>query len=97
MSGKNYVGSSSAMNVQVLGDDAIRQQSHAVILHDSEAGHTFVLPGESAGLVYVLKDKEWEVIVEPKPLVSGTLIKLGGSELIFVSLCGDNAGFKFNW
>ena len=97
VSSKNYVGSSSTMDIQILGDNAICARSHAVILHDSESCNTYVLPGESSGLVYRFKKETWEVVVEPKVLVSGARIKLGESELIFVSLCGENERFKFHW
>ena len=95
---KNFVGRSQDMDIRVLGDNMINSRNHAVIMYDPEKNHTVVLPGDSQGLVYKLdNDDTWQVVYEPKELVSGDRLKIGASEFIFVAFCGDNEGFKFNW
>ena len=95
---KNFVGRSQDMDIRVIGDNTVNSRNHAVIMYDPEKNHTVVLPGDSQGLVYKLdNDDSWQVVYEPKELVSGDRLKIGASEFIFVAFCGDNEGFKFNW
>lgn len=95
---KNFVGRSPDMDIRVLGDNAVNPRNHAVIMYDPEKNHTVVLPGDSHGVVYKLgNDDSWDVVYEPKELLSGDRLKIGASEFIFVAFCGDSEGFKFNW
>lgn len=95
---KNFIGRSADMDIRVLGDNSVNARNHAIIMYDPEKNHTVVLPGDSQGLVYKLdNDDSWEVVYEPKEMLSGDRLKIGNSEFIFVAFCGDNEGFKFSW
>ena len=95
---KNFLGRSPDMDIRVLGDNEIDLRNHAVILYDPEKNHTLVLPGESRRLVHKLDDTDsWELVNESKSLQNGDRLKIGNSEFMFVALCGDNEGFKFDW
>ena len=95
---KNFVGRSPDMDIRILGDNAVNIRNHAVIMYDPEKNHTVVLPGDAQGLIYKLNiDDTWDVVYEPKNILSGDRLKIGASEFIFVAFCGDNEGFKFNW
>ena len=95
---KNFLGRNADMDIRILGDNAVNQRNHAVILYDPEKNATLVLPGDSQGLVHRLDaEDKWEVVIEPRQLVSGDRLKIGTSEFMFVAFCGDNEGFKFIW
>ena len=87
--GKNYIGSSSVMDIHILGDKKIGKKNHAVIAYDAKERTTLILPGESQGMIY------WQgkAIYEPQPLVTGNEIELGESVFRFYAICDSS----FNW
>jgi len=97
---KNFLGRSPEMDIRVVGDNTINQRNHAVIIYDPEKNQTFVLPGDSQGLVYILDDEDtWEVVYDAKELEPGDRLKIGQSVFIFAPLCsnGKHDGFVFSW
>jgi len=87
--GKNFIGSASSMDIQIIGDRRIEKKNHAVVLYDSKARKTFLIPGDSHGLVY-LQD---EIIFEPKQMEAFNKIELGESLFRYAPLCGG----EFDW
>lgn len=87
--GKNFIGSDSDMDIQIIGDRRIEKRNHAVIMYDAKSRASLLLPGDSHGMVY------WEdtAIFEPKPLEPFNRIELGESVFLFIALCGGD----FDW
>ena len=87
--GKNFIGSSSVMDIQIIGDRRIEKRNHAVILYDAKDKKTMLLPGESRGMVY-LQEK---AVFKPTDVEKFNKIELGESIFVYAPLCGDD----FNW
>jgi len=87
--GKNFVGSSSCMDIQILGDRKIEKKNHMVIAYDSRDKATTILPGESQGMVY------WQghAIFNPKELSANDRIEIGESVFKFIPFCDGD----FDW
>jgi len=78
--GKNYIGSASSMNIQIIGDKKIEKHNHAVIVYDQKSKKTMLLPGESRGIIY------WQshAIFEPQELKGTEKIELGESAFSYL-------------
>ena len=87
--GKNFIGSTSDMDIQIIGDKKIEKKNHAVIMYDSRQKKTILLPSDSRGMIY------WQsqAIFEPKALEPFDSIELGESVFKYVPFCGD----VFDW
>lgn len=88
--GKNFLGRSDGMDIQVLGDNHIAKKNHAIFVYDPKKKETLVLAGESHGLVYV----NGESIYVPVVLSIYDEIEVGNSKFIFIPLCGDHFEWK---
>lgn len=98
VSEKNFIGRSGDMDIRIIGDDAVSQRNHAIIVYDPEKNKTMLLPGDSQGLAYLLDSEDkWDAVYEPRELEAGDRLKFGQSIFLFVPMCGENAGFVFNW
>ena len=86
---KNFLGRADGMDIQILGDNNIAKRNHAVFVYDYKKRRTFLLPGDSQGLVYVND----EAIFTPIELNRYDIIELGKSKFLFIPLCGD----EFEW
>jgi hypothetical protein len=87
--GKNFIGRSDDMDIQILGDNDISQSRHAIIAYDPKNRKTTLLPGDSNGIAYW---KE-EPVYSPVQLEADDVIEMGQSRFIFMPFCGDT----FNW
>ena len=87
--GKNFVGTSSAMDIQILGDRKIEKKNHALIMYDSRQKKTMLIPSDSRGMVY-LQEK---AIFEPVALEPYDEIEIGESVFKFLPFCGT----EFSW
>ncbi|MBQ2746009.1 MAG: FHA domain-containing protein [Lachnospiraceae bacterium] len=87
--GKNFMGRADNMQIQILGDNAISRVNHAAIIYDHKNRSTFLMPGDSQGLVYLNN----EAVYAPTELHQYSLIELGRSKFIFIPLCGEH----FEW
>ena len=87
--GKNFVGRSDDMDIQILGDNNISRKNHAIIIYDKKKRETVLLPGDSSGIAY-LND---EAVYTPSTLSSYDTIELGNSKFSFEPFCGDH----FEW
>lgn len=90
--GKNYVGSSSKMDIYITGDRKIEKENHAVILYDPVGKKSILLPGESRGMVYW----QGEAIFEPQELAADDRVELGDSCFRFVPFCSPDFDWKDN-
>ena len=84
--GKNFVGSSAEMDIQIQGDDKVDGYRHAILAYDEETHQITLLPGESEGLVYL----ENVALYTPKILETNARIGLGDSNFMFIPFCGDS-------
>lgn len=87
--GKNFIGMSSMMDIQVLGDKRIEKRNHAVILYDAKTRTTVLLPADSRGMVYLQE----QAVFEPKTIEPFSKIELGESVFVYAPLCGGD----FDW
>lgn len=88
-SGKNFVGRSDDMDIQLLGDNGISRKNHTIIVYDAKKRETVMLPGDSAGIAYL----NGGAVYMPTVLNPYDVIELGNSRFLFVSFCGDH----FEW
>ena len=84
--GKNFIGRADNMHIQILGDNTVSRINHAAITYDPKNRATYLLPGDSSGLAYI----NGEAVYSPTRLEPFTVIEIGQSRFIFVSLCGDH-------
>lgn len=87
--GKNFVGRSDDMDIQILGDNQISRKNHTIIVYDAKKRNTVMLPGDAAGIAYL----NGEAVYVPTPLTPYDVIELGNSKFLFVSFCGEH----FEW
>lgn len=88
-SGRNGIGRSEAMDVQISGDDTVSRENHAFMVYEPRKRSFSIRPGDGRGLVYLNGDE----VVQATDIKAYDIIELGETQLIFVSLCGEN----FNW
>jgi hypothetical protein len=87
--GKNFIGGGDGMDIQILGDDKVDLYRHATIAYDTKKHKATLMPGESAGMVYL----SGNAIYTPKELEDLSEIEIGGSLFKYTDFCGDN----FKW
>ena len=89
VAGRNFIGRSSSMAVNLSGDASISRDKHAVIVYEPKSNAYMIQPGTSKELCY-LND---QVVLEAKQIFVNDIITLGSTKLMFVPCCSD----KFNW
>lgn len=87
--GKNFIGRSDDMDIQILGDNEITRRNHAVIVYDPKKKETVLLPGDSNGIVYLAEN----AVYGPTVLKEYDKIEIGQSKFVFIPFCGNN----FDW
>jgi hypothetical protein len=88
--GMNSVGRDPSQRVSLNhGDPEISRENHCIVTFDSLARKFYIQPGDSRWLAYL----DDEPVLAPTRLESGSHIRLGGTVLRFVALCGDD----FSW
>lgn len=88
-SGKNFIGRSDDMDIQLIGDNYVALRNHAVVVYDSKKKNSVLLPGESTGIAYLNN----EPVYMPTELTAYDVIELGKSKFLFVPFCGEH----FEW
>ena len=83
--GKNYVGSSDIMMIQILGDEEIRGEKHIVIVFDVREKRAFLLGEECMGFVRVNDNAEYGV----KELNNGDKLSFGTGEYMYIDFAGS--------
>lgn len=81
---KNYIGQADLMDIQILGDDEIREENHAVIAFDTRGLKAALLGGESKGFVRL----NGEAIYLARQMNSSDKLEIGKSEFIYVQIAG---------
>lgn len=89
VSGKNYIGRSDRMEIQILGDNEISEEDHAALSFDSREGEGTLLPSENGGMLYL----NGRALYLPTALSAYDLIAIGGSEFLYLPFAGKN----FSW
>lgn len=84
--GKNFIGSGSGMDIQIIGDKRIQKRNHAVVLFDAKSRKTLLMTGDSHGLVFL----ENQLVFDPVELTDFNNIELGESQFCYVPFCGAN-------
>jgi len=51
--GKNFIGRSDDMDIQIVGDNDIAARNHAIIVYDPKKKNYVLLPGDSSGIAYL--------------------------------------------
>ncbi len=77
--GKNYIGQNDTMNIQVLGDEDIRDRKHAVVAYDIRGLQGTLLGEESMGFVRLNKT----AIYTSKDLKEGDILEIGKSKFFY--------------
>ena len=88
-SGRNGIGRSEAMDVQITGDDTVSRENHAFLVYEPRKRTFSIRPGDGRGLVYLNGDE----VIQASDIKGYDIIELGETQLMFVPLCSD----KFNW
>lgn len=88
-SGKNFVGRSDEMDVQILGDNLISRKNHTIIVYDEKKKSFVILPGDSAGIVYL----NGEAVYTPADIKAYDAVEMGASKFLFVPFCGEFFGW----
>lgn len=88
--GKNFIGSSDKMNIQILGDKRIDKYNHAVLVYEAKERKTLLLPGDSSGMVYC----QTKAIYTPTELEPFNIIELGMSRFVYAPLCGTGFAWE---
>lgn len=87
--GKNFIGRSDDMDIQILGDNKVSKNNHAIIVYDPKKKNNVLLPGDSSGIAYL----NGEAAYVPTELAPYDVIELGRSKFLFVPFCGEH----FEW
>lgn len=88
-SGRNCIGRSEAMDVQIQGDETVSRENHAYMVYEPRKRTFSIRPGDGRGLVYL----NGEEVIQASDIKGYDLIELGESQLLFMPLCGE----KFHW
>ncbi len=95
--GNNRIGSDPSLEIFVSQDPEIHHRPHAFIVYSPVTNTYHLRPGDERGLVHVrdprMHEEKWELVQAPIQLTPYEIIRLGGSQFMFVPLCGDD----FEW
>ncbi len=89
ISGKNYIGRTDAMDIQIIGDNAIKQENHAIISFDKHDMSATLICTEGGGITYL----NGSAVYLPTELETYDVITMGESEFLYMALCGKH----FSW
>jgi hypothetical protein len=81
-SGKNFIGRSKQMQIQLAGDESISRDSHCSVVYDPKNNEFYAVPGNGT-LVY----HNGSLMKEAVRLINGDTLELGNSALVFVPYC----------
>ena len=88
-SGRNRIGRAADMEIILSKDPEITRESHAVFTYEPNRRKFYIQAGESRGIVYLNK----EPVFSHNELHAYDRLRLGGSEFVFLPLCGE----QFTW
>ncbi len=88
-SGRNFIGRSPKMDVDLSGDISVSRDRHAVILYEPKSNVFLVQPGDAKELFYLNDD----VVLTATEIHAYDVLTLGSTKLLFIPCCSD----RFNW
>lgn len=88
--GRNFIGRGANMDIVLPNDSSISREKHSIIVYEPQENMFVLLAGESKELSYL----NGQVVLSPQLLKPYDKIRLGGSVLMFVPLCGENFIWK---
>lgn len=89
VSGKNFIGRSSSMQVCISKDNSVSREKHAIVVYDPKKNTFSVQDGESTELFYLNGD----TVISSAPLKINDVLEIGETELMFIPCCSD----AFTW
>ena len=87
--GRNSIGRDNSNMIILSNDPQVSRQNHAAVIYEPRNREFYLQPGNGSSLTYCQKN----LAVALTALESGFIIELGGSELLFLGLCGPD----FSW
>ena len=88
-SGRNFIGRSPEMDIQLSLDTTVSRRKHAIIIYEPKSRMFIAQPGDSRELFY-LNDK---VVLNSTELKDRDILTIGETRLMLVSLCNST----FSW
>lgn len=88
-SGRNFIGRSPEMDIQLSMDLSVSRRKHAVLIYEPRSRQFIAQPGESRELFY-LND---EVVLNNVTMKAYDVLTIGETKLLLMPLCGE----KFSW
>lgn len=89
IAGKNTIGRSLQMDVDLVSEESVSRNTHAIIIYEPKKRQFILKAGDSSGLTY-LND---ELVLDHLIIKAYDKIQLGECEMIFVPFCNE----KFTW
>jgi hypothetical protein len=88
--GQNTIGRNQGERICVnYGDEQISRESHCFIVYEPNEREFTVMRGMAKGLTYINQ----KVVLEPRPIHSGELLRIGATTLRFMAFCGP----EYDW
>jgi len=93
--GANTIGRDPRRHIHIPDDPQIHRETHAVIIYDRLNNKYLLKGGDGRDLPYVRRvhETEWTLVPSVATLEPYNIVKIGGSEFVFVPLCGE----AFEW
>ena len=88
-SGSNSIGRDRRNRIQITGDLAISNDTHALITYDPRDARFYFERGSGRNPAYVND----EIVLVPRQLAPYDRVEIGETKLLFVPLCGES----FQW
>lgn len=88
-SGRNRIGRADNLEIVLAKDSEITRETHAVLTYEPNKRRFYIQDGASRGIVYLNEDP----VLSPSEIQAYDRLKLGGSEFVFLPLCGEH----FTW
>jgi FHA domain containing protein len=88
--GKNYIGRNDTMTIQILGDDDIRDNRHAVIAFDMRVLKGTLLGEECMGFVRLNETAVYTSI----ELKDGDILEIGMGKFMYIDYAGNHYGWE---
>lgn len=89
ISGRNHIGRSDDMEITLSKDPEVSRESHAILTYEPNRQKFYIQAGEGRGIVYL----NGEPVFSHSELHAYDKFRLGGSEFVFLPLCGEH----FTW
>lgn len=83
---RNFIGSSSDMDVCINGDSKIDKENNFIITYNDKQRLFVISPGQTGNIIYLNK----KPIYETTKLENYSLIEIGDTKLVFIQFCGEH-------